>query len=209
MGVGGEFVGLFAGDAEFSGDVFGAEAHVDIGVGIMVDQPRIGGNLVAAHGDERHGLGAAGDDDFGGAAANALGSKRDGLQAGGAEAVDGHRGGFDRETGAERGDAGDVHALFAFGHGAAEDDVVDLLGVDRRNAGEDFFYGEGSEIVGARGTQRAFVGAAYGSAYGGNDYGFWHGKSPRGARAGRAKARPLASSATTMDIVRCAGRNCK
>lgn len=197
VGVGGECVGLFAGDAELAGDVFRAEAHVDVGIGIVVDQPGIGGYFVAAHGYEGHGLSAASDDDFGGAAANALGGKGDSLQAGGAEAVDGHRGGFDGETGAERGDARDVHALLAFGHGAAENDVVDLFGVDGRNAGEDFFYGESGKIVGAGGAERAFVGAAYGSAYRGNDYGFWHGDLAGGTERRKGYCWPRAEKLQT------------
>src|SRR6202022_4912386 len=117
-------------------------------------------NLVAAHWDEGHGFGAARDDDFGGAAANAFGGERDGLQAGGAEAIDGHRGGFNRETCAGCSNARDVNALLAFGHGAAKNDVVDLFGVDGRNASEDFFYGESGKIVGARGAERALVSSA-------------------------------------------------
>src|SRR5882757_11523387 len=100
VGVGGKFVGLLAGDAEFAGDIFGAEAHVDVGVGIVVDEPGIGGDFVAAHRHQGHGFGATGYDDFGGTAADAFGGERDGLQAGGAKEVDGHGGSFDGETGA-------------------------------------------------------------------------------------------------------------
>ena len=153
VGVGGELIGLLAGDAEFARDIFRAESHVDVGVGIVIDEPGIGRNFVAAHGDHGHGFGAAGDDDFGGAGADAFGGESDGLQAGGAEAVDGHGAGFDGESGAEGGDARDVHALFAFGHGAAEDDVVDFLEVEAGNAGEGFLDGQRGEIVGARGAE--------------------------------------------------------
>src|SRR6266581_1919148 len=78
-------------------------------------------------------------------------------------------------TGAERGDARDVHALFAFGHGAAENHVVNFFGVKARDARERFLDGESGEIVGARGAERTFVGAADGSADGGDNDGFGHG----------------------------------
>ena len=170
-----ELVGLLARDTKFARNVLRAEAHADIRVGRMIDKPRIGRNLVAAHGHERHGLGTACDDDLRRAAANALGGKRDGLQAGGTEAVDGHRGSFHGQAGAERSDARHVHALLAFGHGTAENYVINFLGFETRNARKRFFDGQRGEIVGAGGAQRAFEGAAYRSAYGRNNYGFRHG----------------------------------
>ena len=57
---------------------------------------------------------------------------RDGLQARRAEAVDGDRAGLDRHAGAQARDPRDVEALLAFRHRAAQDHVVDLLGVEAR-----------------------------------------------------------------------------
>src|SRR4029077_20321349 len=128
--------GLLASDGELAGDIFSAQAHVDVRVWVMVDEPGIGGGFVPANGHKRHALVSASDDDFGGPAANALGGERDGLQTGGAETVDGHRGGLHGKTGAEGSDAGYVHALFAFGHSAAENYVVDLFGVEGGDAGQ-------------------------------------------------------------------------
>ena len=107
---------------------------------------------------------------------DALGGLRDGLQAGGAEAVDGHGRGFDGQAGAQRGDARDVHALLGFGHGAAEDDVVDFLGVEAGHAVDGGADGDGSQIVGARGAQSALAGLADGGADGTDDYGISHGQ---------------------------------
>src|SRR5213082_1635235 len=76
-----------------------------------------------------------------------------GLQAGGAKAVDGYRAGFDGQARTKSGDARDVHALFALGHGAAEDHVVNFLGVEAGDAGERFLYGERGKIVGAGGAE--------------------------------------------------------
>ncbi len=60
-------------------------------------------------------------------AADAVGGQRDGLQAGGAEAVDGHSGNGYRQSGAKGRDFSDVHALLGLGHGAAQDNVFDLF----------------------------------------------------------------------------------
>src|SRR5690348_10267137 len=171
MALEGKFVGLFARDAVFFGEIFGGEAHAEVGVGIMVHEPRIGRNFVAAHGNHAHGFGAAGENDFGLSGDDAFGGYGDGLQAGGAEAVDGHGGGFDGQSGAEGGDAGDVHALLGFRHGAAEDDVFDLFGIEAGDAGQRRANGDGGEVVGARRAQRAFKSFADGGADGTDDYG--------------------------------------
>ena len=97
------------------------------------------------------------------------------MQAGGAEAVDGHRGDSDWQPGAQRGDARYVHALLGFGSGAADDDVFDFGWVEAFGAGDGFFDGGGGEIVGASGAQGAFAGFADGGAHGTNDDGFTHG----------------------------------
>ena len=62
------------------------------------------------------------------------GGEVDGLLAGAALAVDGGRGGLDREPGLEPGVAGDVDALLAELLHAAGDDVLDLGGLDARPA---------------------------------------------------------------------------
>src|SRR5438094_441406 len=118
---------------------------------------------------------AASQDDWRGPASNALRGKRNRLQTGRAEAVDGHRRSVDRQTGAKRGDARHVHALLAFGHGAAENHVVDFFRLKPGHARKRFLDGQRGKVVGTRGSQRAFVGAAYGSADGRNNYGFRHG----------------------------------
>jgi len=85
---------------------------------------------------------------------------------------------FDGKSGAERGDARDVHALFAFGHGAAEDHVVYVLGVEGRGTrASRFLDSQGRrDRRGRVGAQGTLIGAAYGSAgRRENDDGFWHG----------------------------------
>ena len=105
---------------------------------------------------------------------DALGRHGNRLQAGRAEAVDGHRRDFDRQSGAQGGDAGDVHALLGLGHGAAEDDVFDFFGVKLGHALERALDGDGGQIVGTGGAQRAFEGASDRGTNGGDDYDFTH-----------------------------------
>src|ERR1700688_724019 len=169
-----KLVALLASDSETSGHALSGQAHREIGVGIVIDQPRVGRNFAAAHGDHGHGFGAACEHDFGGSGHDALGGHGDGLQSGGAEAIDGDGGDFDGESGAEGGDAGNVHSLLGFGHGAAEDDVFDFFGVELGDAVERAFDGAGGQFVGTGGAQRSFIGSAYGGADGGDDYYFSH-----------------------------------
>ena len=169
-----EFVALRSRDAETLRHALGGKAHREIRVGIMIDEPGVGRNLVAAHGDHRHGFCSAGNDDFGAARLNSLGGHGDGLQPGRAEAIDRHGRDFNGQAGAEGGDAGDVHPLLAFRHGAAEDDVFDFLRIKLRHALERGLDGDGREIVGTGGAEGAFEGASNGSAECGSDYDVSH-----------------------------------
>ena len=175
MAAQGEGVALVTRDAEAFGDAFGGKSHAEISVGIMIDEPGIGGNFVAAHGDHGHGLGSACHHDFGAAGHNALRRHGNCLQAGGAETIDGHRRDLDRKSGAKGSDAGDIHSLFAFGHGAAEDDVLNFFGIELGEAIKRAFDGDGGQFIGASGAEGSLVGAADGSADGGNYEDFTHG----------------------------------
>jgi hypothetical protein len=72
----------------------------------------------------RHRLDPARDHDIGIAGLDAVSGEGDGLGAGRAETVDRDGGDFGGESGGERYQTGDVHSLLAFGHRAAENDVV-------------------------------------------------------------------------------------
>ena len=111
--------------------------------------------LLPPKGDVGHALGAAGEDDVGGASADAVGGEGDRLEAGGAVAVDGHGGGGDGQAGAVRGDASDVHALLGLGHRAAQDDVFDLLLGELGDTIKRAIDGGGGEIVRAGRAQGA------------------------------------------------------
>ena len=165
MAAQGELVGGFARDAIALRDAFGGESHSEIGVRIVIDEPGVGRNFVAAHGDHRHGFGASGNDDFRAAAHDAFGGHGDRLQAGGTEAIDGQRRNFDGQARAQRSDAGDVHPLLGFGHGAAEDDVFNLFRVELRHAVERALNGDGCEFIGTGSAERAFEGASDGRTH--------------------------------------------
>ncbi len=105
---------------------------------------------------------------------NALGGHGDGLQAGGAEAVDGHGRDLFGQSGAQGSDAGNVHSLFCFRHGAAEDDILDFVRIELRDAVERAFDSDRREFVGPGGAESAFVGAPYGRANGRDEDDFTH-----------------------------------
>ena len=140
----------------------------------MIDEPRIGRNFVAAHGDHRHRFGAAGDDHLRAAAHDAFGGHGNRLQSRRAEAVDGERRDLDGQARAQRGDAGHVHPLLGLGHGAAQDDVFDFFGIELRHAFERALDGDGGQFIGTGGAERALVGASHGRADGRSNDDFTH-----------------------------------
>src|ERR1019366_3840924 len=83
---------------------------------------------------------------------------------------------FNRQTSAQRRDARDVHALLSLGHGAAEDDILDLFGIDLRHAFERALDGHSGQIIGTRRPQSSFVSFANRRTHGTNNYDFTHSK---------------------------------
>jgi len=108
------------------------------------------------------------------AAQDALGRHSNRLQAGRAEAVDGHRRHLDRQTRSQRRDASHVHPLLGLGHGAAQDDVFNFLGIKLRHAIERALDSNGSQLIRTRSPQRTLKRAAYRSANGRNHNDFSH-----------------------------------
>jgi hypothetical protein len=164
VGLGGEGVLVGAADLEARGDVLGGGAHGGVGLGAALHEVGVGGDLVAAHGDHGHGLDAAGDADVDGAQGDAVGDHADGLGAAGAEAVDG--GGRDGvgEAGEEADEARGVHALLGLGHGDADEEVLDLFGLDLGVARQERLDDLRGHGVGAGVAQAALEGAAKGCA---------------------------------------------
>src|ERR1017187_8577533 len=146
----GESVGGIARDVVFALHALGGEPHVHVDFGAMVDEPRAGGDLVAAAGHQAHASRAARNDNVRAAGTDAVGGHGDGLQAGTAEAVDGHAGDGVRKAGAEGHATGHVVARFGFRHGATEDDVFDLGGGNLRMLFQKAADDRAREIVRAR-----------------------------------------------------------
>ena len=125
VGLGGERVDVVAGPALEGGDQVGADAlrhEAGRERGGRVGRP---GAAVGAHRHPAHRLDAAGEDQVLEAAADPGRRLVDGLEAGGAEAVELHAGDGLGEPGRERGGLGDVAALVADRRDDAEHDVVD------------------------------------------------------------------------------------
>ena len=83
-------------------------------------------------------------------ALDAVGGKRDGLQTRRAEPVDRDGRRLYRQSRAKARDARDVQTLLGLGHGATEDDVLNVSRVDAGGAIQDLAHDGGGELIGAR-----------------------------------------------------------
>ena len=98
------------------------------------------------------------------------GCQRDGLQATGTEAVDGHGAGLNRQTRQQTGQAGHIEALLTLGHRAAEDDIFHHLGLHLRHSLEQPRDDLSSHLVGTSVDQRTLVSTTYSGSHSlGND----------------------------------------
>jgi hypothetical protein len=187
-----------ASSARLPGVVLGHEAGRQVDVGVAVDQRRVRRHFVAAHRHEAHRLGAAGHDGPRLADADAVGGHRNRLQARGAEAVHGDRRGRHRQSGAQAGDARDVQPLLGFRHRAADDDIVDVAGLDAAGARQRLAHDEGGQFIRPREAQRALRRLAHRRADGGDDDGVLH-ISPSSRRAAPRPHRRRVSCALRRD----------
>jgi hypothetical protein len=94
---------------------------------------------------------------------------RDGLEAAGAETVDGLGGDRIGPTRQEDRAARDVEALLRLGHGAAENHIVHQLGLEPGDAADRLLDHERSQVVGTRIPEGALERAAHGGADGAGD----------------------------------------
>ncbi len=154
--------------------IFCDEPGAQIHVGIVIDERRIGRDRVAAHRNQAHRLGAAGDDGRRRTAHDPFGGERDRLQPRRTESVDRDRRRRDRHASAQARNARDVQPLLGLRHRAAEDHVVDLGGLDARRATERFGDGGRGEFVGSRRAKGAVWRLADRRSHRRNDDGFLH-----------------------------------
>ena len=126
-----ERVLVLARDLPLRRDLLGREAHAVRDADVLVAREhRLVDREPPEHRDHAHALGARRDHDVRLAGADPVGRDRHRVQAGRAEAVDRHAGHAVRQAGQQHADARDVHALLVLGHRAADDHVLDALGVD-------------------------------------------------------------------------------
>jgi hypothetical protein len=165
---------LFARDAVLLRHVLGGLQHRPIGLGRVAVQPLVL-EVVLVHLvlHQRDRLDAAGDVDLALARQDALARHRDGLQAGGAETVHRQAGHRVRAAGADRDLARDVPAGGALGIGAADDHVLDLVGVDP-GALEGGVHHVPAHLGAVRHVERAAPALAQRGAGGRDDDGFSH-----------------------------------
>ena len=167
-------VGILARDMEALAHTFRGEAHRQVRGRHIVYQPGIGADLMAAHRNHAHRFGAARHHHRCATATDTICRLRNGLQTGGAEAVDGHGGNFDGQACTKTRDASHVHALLGFGVRAAQDYVVDFILIELGNARERSFDGGGGQIVRARRGQASSSRFTDGGANGAYDHCILH-----------------------------------
>ena len=169
-----EPVGRVAADAVAPRQALGRQTHREIRIRVVLDQPGIDRDLVAAKGHEGHGFGAARDNYLRPAAAYAFGSQRDSLKARGAVAVDGHGRRLDGHARTQRRDARHVHSLLALGHGAAENHVPDGAPVQIGDLIQRTPDGDSAQVVRPRGAQHSPGSFPHRRAHGADNDSFSH-----------------------------------
>ena len=166
---------IVARDCVMAGDALGGEAHGEQRGRIVRGEPGIGAGLVAAHGNQAHGFGAAGDDD-----ARARRSGCADRRCAMASSPEAQR----RLTvapGISTGRPARSAAMRAMlkpcsPSGWAQPRITSSISALSRagTLSKAPLNGGCGEIVGARGGERAFGGAAHGRANGGDENGFGH-----------------------------------
>ena len=158
-------------DAPLAGHIFRRDAHGGVDLGAVLRQPGVGILRAHQHGNQRHGLHAAGDDHVLLPAADGVGGGGDGLQAGGAVAVDGLGGDAVGQPGPLDNQPGHIAALDTEGHGAAHDHVADVLRPELGYSGQHTQKGLGAILHGVELGKGALAGLAVGGAAEGDNHG--------------------------------------
>jgi hypothetical protein len=177
LGVAGEseLVRLLARDAVVPRHALRGQPHRQIRIRIVLLQPGIDGNLVAAERDEGHGFRPAGHDHLRSPTPYALHRQGDSLQPAGAIAVDGHGGRFNRHARAQGGHPRHVHTLFALRHGAADNHILDFFLIQARYAPQRALDGHRRQVIGPGGPQHSFGSLAHGRPHGAHNHCVSHG----------------------------------
>jgi hypothetical protein len=86
---------------------------------------------------------------------DAIGSECHCLHAGRTKTIDGHTRNGVRKAGEQKADAGHIHTLFRFGHGATDNDVVYNAGINPRALVHNRFEDMREHVVRAYGLEHA------------------------------------------------------
>ena len=190
------FVLAFFRNVVAAGHLFGGLQHVPVQLRLVRHQPR-----VAEHGLVHHALHAgnafhaASDEHIAFAGDHALRGGRDGLQAAGAEAIDGHSRHADRAAGAQCDLACDVHAGRAFWIGAAHQHVLDFGRVDA-GARDGVLHAVRAERGAVGHVESALPAFRQSGTRGGDDDGVGHGGFLGRMRCGGDQVKVLPSAAS-------------
>ncbi len=167
MGADGELLLLLARDLEVARQVLRGLPHADVVVHLV--ELGMEGGVEAAHGDGEHVLDADGDAAVEVAGEDGLRELVDGVHRRAAEAVDDLAGGRFGKTGEQGDAAGHEHALGVLGEGAAEHQVLHVLGRQLALAREELSDHLGGELVGADADELSFL-HPHGAADGVDDH---------------------------------------
>ena len=148
MPLAGHLLHFGAGDVIIRRNVFGGHAHGNIVVRGMFQQVLIFPSGTGIHGNLRHTLGAAGNDNVSLAAHDGVGAGGDRLQTGGTETIHCHGGYFVGQSGALRDQTCHIHILHAFRHSASYNDIVNLHGIKLGDFFQNAGQGQTTEVYG-------------------------------------------------------------
>ncbi len=154
------------------GDDLGGFSHHHVDAGIFLFECRAG--IVIAN-DQADAFHAAADGRVRAFADDLVSRHRNRLQAGRTEPIHGDRRGRNRQTGQQRGHAGDVVALHAVRLAAAENDVFDLLRIELRRFAQHILDAMRGQLVRPRHVEGAAKRFRKPGSRTGNYYGFSHG----------------------------------
>ncbi len=161
MALDGEGLLLGARNAPLLGDVLGGVAHADIGGRVLMGELRMRHRVEAHHRHAAHALDAGAEEDLARTHGDGAGGAMYRLHGRPAEAVDG--GPADRlgQAGHHGDQLGQVQALLAFGEGAAQQQVFDVVDLDLGTLDQGAHH-IGGHLVRADLSQRALIGGGEG-----------------------------------------------
>src|SRR5260221_1755490 len=159
----GDLLLLLAGDLVLARDVLGSLAHRDVGLRGFLDEAGMRHRVEAHHRHPGHRFDPGADEGLAGIELDCARRHVDGLHRGTAEAVDRGGGDGDRQMREEARETGDVEPLLALGHGAADEDVLDILRLDPGARDEAGDHG-GEQLVRTNACQGTFLGEVEGRA---------------------------------------------